>query len=106
MIEFRHRSTAHDSEETTHRCESNSREDHPRHTQMEDVVGTDILANVATVVAEAIDDPAEENDRESLWNVDGDPESADDAEEEIPFRHPRVRTCQLGFKCDAFEQLV
>ena len=53
---------------------SQVREDHPRHSQMEDVVDS----------AEAIpDDPAEEHDRESLWNIDGDPESADDAEEEI-----------------------
>ena len=51
--------------------ESGSRaEDHPRHTQMEDVVDTDSVASVATVVAEAIpDNPAEEDDRESLWSV-------------------------------------
>ena len=68
---------------------------------MEDVVGTGQCGP---------DDPAEEHDRESLWNVDGDPESADDAEEEI-FPSPGVRTCQLGFRsldvvqlCDAFEQ--
>ena len=106
--------TAQDSVETTPEdCESGSRlEDHPRHTQMEDVADTDSVASVATVVTDAIpDDPAEEDDRESLWSVYGDTESADDAEEEIPFRHPGVRTCQLGLRsldvvqlCDAFEQ--
>ena len=41
----------------------------------------------------------------------GDLEIVDDVEEEIPFRHPGVRICQLGFRsldvaqlCDAFEQ--
>ena len=80
---------------------------------MEDVADTDSVGSVTTVAAEAIpDDPAEEeDDRESLWSVGGDLESADDVEEEIPFRHPGVRTCQLGFRsldvvqlCDAFEQ--
>ena len=64
-------------------------------------------------MAEAIlHDPAEEHDRESLWSVGGDLENADDVEEETPFRHPGVRSCQLGFRslddvvqlCDAFEQ--
>ena len=57
------------------------------------------------------DDPAEEDDQESLWSVGGDLESADDVEEEIPFRHQGARSCQLGFRsldvvllCDAFEQ--
>ena len=105
--------TAHDSVETTPKDgEPGSEEDHPRHTQMEDVADTDSVGSVTTVVAEAIpDDPAEEDDRESLWSVGGDLESADDVEEEIPFRHPGVRSCQLGFRsldvvqlCDAFEQ--
>ena len=38
---------------------------------------------------------------ESLWSVGGDLECADDVEEEIPFRHPGVRSCQLEFR---FEQ--
>ena len=61
--------TAHDSVKTTPKNgEPGSRdEDHPCHTQMEDVADTDSVASVATVVAEAIpDDPAEEDDRESL----------------------------------------
>ena len=54
---------------------------------MEDVADTDSVGSVTTVAAEAIpDDPAEEDDRESLWSVGGDLESADDVEEEIPFR--------------------
>ena len=64
--------TAHDYVETTPEDgEPGSRlEDHPRHTQMEDVADTDSVASVATVVAEAIpDDLAEEDDRESLWSV-------------------------------------
>ena len=57
---------------------------------------TDSVASVATVVAEAIPhDLAEENDGVERW---GHLESADDVEEEIPFRHPRVRSCQLGFR--------
>ena len=205
--------TAHDSVEATFEDgEPGSEEDHPRHTQMEDVADTNSVGSVTTVAAEAIffflapmlkthshapksapgqkakpprhasrqswnksaksgsgpsvpckstaggemrewakdlpqdtanmrdhlrtpsqvrrapqcgrsftcsfvkvsaipDDSAEEDDRESLWSVKGDLESADDVEEEIPFRHPGVRTCQLGFRtldvvqlCDAFEQ--
>ena len=103
--------TAHDSVETPQDGGSGV-ENHSRHTQMEDVADTDSVASVATVVAEAIPhDPAEEDDRESLWSVGGDLESADDAEEEIPFRHPGVRSCQLGFRSldvvqlsDAFQQ--
>ena len=69
----------------------------PRLTQMEDVADTDSVASVATVVTDATpDDLAEEDDRESLWSVGGDLESAHDVEEEILFRHPGVRSCQLG----------
>ena len=64
---------------------------------------TDSVGSVTTIVAEAIpEDPAKEDDRESLWSVGGDLESADDVEEEIPFFcHPEVRTCQLGVQAIA-----
>ena len=97
--------------ETTPEDEAGSREEeHPRHTQVDEEADTDSVASVATVVAEAIPhDPAEKDDRESsVW---GDVESADDEEEEIPFRHPGVRSCQWGFRsldvvqlCDVFER--
>ena len=94
--------TAHNSVETTPKDgEPCSRvEDHPRTLRWRMWRTRTCVVSVATVVSEAIpDDPAEEDDRESLWSFGGDLdlESADDVEEEVPFRHPGVRSfCSWG----------
>ena len=60
--------------------------------------------SVMTVRVDAIHhDPAEEDDRDSLAESSGDGEDESEVEEEIPFRHPGVRTSQRAFNSSASE---
>ena len=68
-------------------------------------------SDTESVVTVRADDPAEEDDRDSLAESSGDGEVESEVEEEIPFRHPGVRTSQRAFNsldqvnlCEEFKQ--